>query len=123
MVTAQVIDTNTETVTITASALDDSQVYASKELTVMKVVQPEDITIDQSYSIDQNYVWAITDKTIKLPYTTVPSDCTTSLIEWTSSNEDIATVSQGVVNFQSEWSLLVTLRLLQLVLKQENHLL
>lgn len=99
LVTAQVIDTNTEIVTITASALDDSQVYASKQLTIMKVVQPEDITIDQSYSFDQNYVWAITDKTIKLPYTTVPSDCTTSLIEWTSSNEDIATVSQGVVNF------------------------
>lgn len=99
LVTAQVIDANTETVTITASALDGSEVYATQQLTVMKIVQPEEVTIDQSYSIDQNYVWAITDKTVKLPYTTVPADCTTSLIEWTSSNEEIATVSQGVVSF------------------------
>lgn len=41
LVTAQIIDANTETVTITASALDGSQVYASKQLTIMKVVQPE----------------------------------------------------------------------------------
>lgn len=99
LVTARIIDANTETVTITASALDGSQVYASKQLTIMKVVQPEDITIDQSVSVEQNYVWAITDKTVKLSYTTVPADCTTSLIEWTSSNEDVATVNQGVVNF------------------------
>ena len=35
----ELIDAITETVTITASALDGSQVYASKQLTIMKVVQ------------------------------------------------------------------------------------
>lgn len=99
VVTAHVIDANTETVTITASALDGSQVYADKQLKIMKIVQPEDVVIDQNYSIEQNYLWAITDKTVKLSYTTTPSDCTTSLIQWTSSNEEIATVSQGVVTF------------------------
>lgn len=86
-------------VTITATSLDGSAIVASKEITVDRRVPPEDVTIDQTYSVDNGYVFAIADKGITLSYTTVPEDCTKSLIEWTTSNETIATVSAGVVTF------------------------
>ena len=99
LVTAQTIEENSRTVTITATSLDGSQVFASKEITILRAVTPENVIIDQSYSVDQNCVWAITDKIVMLKYDTYPEDCTLSMIEWTSSNEDIATVNQGVVSF------------------------
>lgn len=85
-------------VTITATAMDGSGVSASKTITVKRLVQPLDITIDQSYA-SGNYDCAVADHTLKLNYTTSPLDCTTSLIEWSSSDENIATVKDGVVTF------------------------
>lgn len=102
VVTAKPIEALSKTVTITASSFDGSEVSASKELTILKAVQPENIEINQIYSADQGYGCAITEKTLKLKYTTTPADCTTSLIEWTSSDENIATVEQGVVTFNQE---------------------
>ena len=45
---------------------------------------------------------AIGEKVLNLGYTTVPEDCTKSLIEWTSSDETIATVANGVVTFNQK---------------------
>lgn len=99
LVTGVVNDDIQATVTITATSLDGSQVYGTKELTVNQMVEPEKVTIGQAYSVDNGYYCAIADKALTLDYTTVPAQCTTSLIEWTSSNEEIATVADGVVTF------------------------
>jgi len=86
-------------VTITATALDEnSDVSASIEVTIIQIVQPQTITLDQTYSKD-SYNWAIGDKTYKISYEVEPEGATKSLIEWTSSDESIATVSNGVVTF------------------------
>jgi len=85
-------------VTITATALDGSGTTASYELTVKRIVDPENVTIDQAFAAPA-YLCAIADKSVTLKYTTYPADCTTSLIEWTSSDEAIATVKDGVVTF------------------------
>ncbi len=102
LVTGQSIEDEQKEVTITATALDGSQVSASKTITVLKVVQPQEVTIDQTYSAEQGYCWAIAEKTVKLQYTTTPANCTTSLIEWSSSDESIATVDNGVVTFNQK---------------------
>lgn len=89
-------------VTITATSLDGADVVASKVITVNSIVQPEDVTIDQEYSSDNGYEFAIAEKSVALNFTTVPEDCTLSLIEWTSSDESIATVEAGVVTFNTK---------------------
>ncbi len=99
LVTGKTLSANSATVTITATSLDGAQVVATKQITVRKIVDPQSITIDQAYSIEKNYLWAIADKTVKLSYTTVPVDATLSLIQWTSSDESIATVQNGLVTF------------------------
>lgn len=86
-------------VVITATALDGTELFVSKELSVNQMVHPEDVTIDQQFSAANNYLFAISDKRIVLNYTTVPEDCTKSLIEWTTSDASIATVEGGVVTF------------------------
>ncbi|MBD3590013.1 Ig-like domain-containing protein [Bacteroides sp. GM023] len=86
-------------VIITATSLDGAGITASKEITVDKRVPPEDVSIDQTYSVDKGYLFAISDKKVTLNYTTVPEDCTKSLIEWSSNNTEIATVNAGVVTF------------------------
>ncbi len=99
LVTGLVNEDIQASVTITATSLDGSQVYGTKELVVNQMVQPEEVTIDQAYSVDNGYYCAIADKALTLIYTTVPAQCTTSLIEWTSDNEEIATVENGVITF------------------------
>lgn len=61
---------------ITATSLDGGNVVASKEITVNQIVQPQEVTLDQSYSVDKGYVFAIGEKKTVLNYTTVPADCT-----------------------------------------------
>lgn len=89
-------------VTITATTLDGSNVVATKQLTVNQIVQPQEVSIDQTFSVNNGHLIAIADKRLKLAYTTVPEDCTKSLIEWTSDNESIATVADGVVTINQE---------------------
>lgn len=88
-------------VTITATALDGSGVQASITFDVIQIVQPQDVDIDQTYSVDNGYYCAIADGTLTLDFTTEPADCTYSLLEWSSSDESIATVANGVVTFNS----------------------
>lgn len=86
-------------VTITATAIDGSGVSGSKEFTVIQVVEPTEVTIDQTYSKDNGVVFAYTDRRVTLKYTTVPAISTTSHIVWESSNPDVMTVADGVVSF------------------------
>ena len=60
------------------------------------MVQPQRVTIDAAYD---GLDLAIASKALTLNYTTIPDDCTKSLIEWSSSDENIATVKDGVVTF------------------------
>lgn len=87
------------TVNVTATALDGSGVSATKSILVKKLIQPEEIDIDQAYSVDNGYYCAMNEQSLTLSYTTVPAQSTTSLIQWTSSDESIATVDNGVVTF------------------------
>lgn len=99
VVTGVKVASGTQTpVTITATALDGSGVTASYPLTVKRTVDPEDITLDQTYAAPA-YACAIAEKSVTLKYATYPEDCTTSLLQWTSSDESIATVKDGVVTF------------------------
>ena len=90
---------NTKKVTITGKAMDGSGVSASIDITVKRIVQPQSITLDQSVSADNGYAFPINEQGTTLAYTTVPAESTQSLIEWTSSNEEIATVEGGYVKF------------------------
>ena len=83
-------------VTITATAIDGSGVSGQIELSTRQVVQPQLVNIDDKF---HKMDCAINEQTLTLTYTTYPEDCTTSLIEWTSSDETIATVKDGVVTF------------------------
>lgn len=85
-------------VIITATALDNSGITVSKSIRVLTIVNPESITLDKTY-ISSNYDWSIGEKTYTISYSATPTDCTKSLIDWTSSDESIATVSNGVVTF------------------------
>lgn len=102
LVTGIVNDKVNADVTITATSLDGSNVAGSIELIVKQIVQPQEITIDQTYSADGGYLFAIADKKVALDFTTVPEECTLSLIEWKSSDETIATVENGVVTFNQK---------------------
>lgn len=86
-------------VTITATSLDGGNVVGTKDIVVNQIVQPQEISISQDCSVGNGYLFAIADKKVTLNYTTVPEDCTKSLIQWTSSNESLATVEGGVVTF------------------------
>ena len=88
-------------VTITATAIDGSGISAQQEIMVRQIIQPENVTLDQKYDVKSGYACAINEHSLTIDYTTYPEDCTTSLIEWTSSDETIATVADGVVKFNN----------------------
>ena len=97
-----------KTVTITGKAMDGSGVQASIDITVMRMVQPQDITIDQNVSSANGYAFALNEQGTNLSYTTVPEESTKSLVEWTSSDESIATVKGGQVTFKSFGEVTIT---------------
>lgn len=99
LVTGVVNDKVNANAVITATAMDGSNVYGNFNVTVKQIVPPETVTIDQTYSAENNYLFAIADKKIELTFSTYPEECTLSLIEWKSSDETIATVENGVVTF------------------------
>ena len=98
LVTGLQTDALLSQVTITATALDGSGVSGSKAITIKKIVPPEQVSIDQSFA-KNNYECAINEHKVTLAFTTVPAQATTNLLEWTSSDESIATVADGVVTF------------------------
>ena len=102
LVTGLVNDEVHAKVTITATALDGSGVAATKEITVNQIVQPQSVAINQNYSVEEGYLCAIGEGSVTLDFTTEPADCTLSLIEWSSSDESIATVEGGDVTFNTD---------------------
>ena len=95
-------------VTITATTYDGSEVTGTKTINVRQIVQPQDISLDQTYSADNNYLFALNEKSVDLKYTTTPAECTTSLIQWTSSDNSIATVDNGTVTFKGFGTVTIT---------------
>ena len=97
-----------KTVTITAKAMDGSGTTATIDITVKRVVDPEDITLDQSFSSDNGYFCALNEQGLQLKYTTVPAESTTSQLQWSSSDENIATVADGYVSFKNIGTVTIT---------------
>ena len=95
-------------VTIKATALDGSNVVGEKVIRVKKVVTPENVTLDQAYAAENGYCCALNEQTLNLNYTTVPAECTTSLLKWSSSDESVATVNAGVVTFKGFGTVTIT---------------
>ena len=95
-------------VKVLATALDGSGVVGEKTIGVKKIVTPEDVTLDQTYSVEKGYYCALNEQRLNLNYTTVPAECTTSLLKWTSSDESIATVDAGVVTFKGFGAVTIT---------------
>lgn len=101
-VTGKVYGENHVPVTFTATALDGTGCTASITIQVDQIVAPQEVSIDPTYDVQSGYRCAINEKGLILAYTTVPEDCTRSQIEWTSSDEEIATVKEGVVTFNQD---------------------
>ena len=99
ILTAKIISGTSQQVTVTATALDGSGVTATKDIIIRKIVQPQSVTINTVWN---GYECAINEKTQVLTFTTVPAESTFSLIEWTSSNPEIATVENGIVTFNQD---------------------
>ena len=100
--------TATKQVTITGKAMDGSGVQASINITVKRIVQPQSVTLDQAYSADNGYAFALNEQGAQIVYTTVPAEATQSQIEWTSSDESIATVEAGYVKFNGFGEVTIT---------------
>ncbi|MGN0283145.1 MAG: DUF4979 domain-containing protein [Prevotella sp.] len=99
---------NTTTVVITATALDGSNVSAKKTITVKRIVNPVEVSINQKYSAESGYCCANNEQELKLEFTTNPEDCTLSQLTWTSSDESVATVEGGVVKFKGFGNVTIT---------------
>lgn len=108
ILTAKQAEAATTPVKVIATALDGSGVVGEKSVNVKKIVSPESVAIDQTFSAANGYECAINEQTLNLGFTTVPAECTTSLLKWTSSDESIATVDAGVVSFKGFGKVTIT---------------
>ena len=108
ILTAKQADAITTSVKVLATALDGSGIVGERTINVKKIVSPENVTIDQMYSSANGYECALNEQTLNLAFTTVPAECTTSLLKWTSSDESIATVDAGVVKFKGFGKVTIT---------------
>lgn len=108
ILTAKQAEAATTPVKVIATALDGSGVVGEKSVNVKKIVAPESVAIDQTFSAANGYECALNEQTLNLGFTTVPAECTTSLLKWTSSDESIATVDAGVVSFKGFGKVTIT---------------
>lgn len=108
VLTAKQADAVTTSVKVIATALDGSGVVGERTINVKKIVSPESVAIDQAFSAANGYECALNEQTLNLAFTTVPAECTTSLLKWTSSDESIATVDAGVVSFKGFGKVTIT---------------
>lgn len=108
VLTAKQAEAATTPVKVIATALDGSGVVGEKSVNVKKIVAPESVAIDQTFSAANGYECALNEQTLNLGFTTVPAECTTSLLKWTSSDESIATVDAGVVSFKGFGKVTIT---------------
>ena len=98
----------TKVVTITGKTMDGSGVSASIDITVKRIVDPTSVTIDQTVSADNGYAFALNEQGTTLKFTTVPAEATMSQLEWSSSDETIATVEGGNVTFKGFGEVTIT---------------
>lgn len=108
VLTAKQAEAATTSVKVIATALDGSGIVGEKSVNVKKIVAPESVAIDQTFSAASGYECALNEQTLNLGFTTVPAECTTSLLKWTSSDESIATVDAGVVSFKGFGKVTIT---------------
>lgn len=98
----------TKVVTITGKTMDGSGVSASVDIIVKRIVEPTEVTIDQTVSADNGYAFAINEQGATLKFTTVPAEATLSQLKWSSSDEAVATVEGGNVSFKSFGEVVIT---------------
>jgi hypothetical protein len=98
----------TKKVTITGKAMDGSGVSATIDITIKRIVQPQSVTVDQTFSADNGYAFALNEQGTTLSFTTIPAESTQSMLEWTSSDESIATVEAGNVTFKGFGEVIIT---------------
>ena len=93
--------------TITATALDaENPATATFDIYVDEIITPLGIKINNAPTSED--IFSLSDLTFSAEFETVPAECTQSLITWTSSDENVATVSGGVVTFKKYGSVTIT---------------
>jgi len=94
-------------VDITASAIDpESTVKATRKFYIDQIVEPLGIKLLNAPAEGATYPFD--QKKFTLEYETYPAYSTRSLIEWTSSDESVATVEGGVVKFVGYGTVTIT---------------
>lgn len=106
-VTGVVTGVSVGTVTMTATALDSgSPVSATHQIYIDEIINPLGIRIDNAP--EQDAVFSLSQVSFTAGFSTYPEECTLSLIEWTSSDETVATVENGTVTFRTYGTVTVT---------------
>ena len=106
-VTGVVTGVSVGTVTITATALDaENPVTETIDIYVDEIITPVGIRLVNAPGADD--IFSMSDLTYKVVFETEPAACTQSLITWTSSDESVATVENGVVTFKKYGSVSIS---------------
>ena len=86
-------------VTITATALDaENPATKTFDIYVDQIIMPLGIRFTDAPEADD--IFSMSDLNYTVDFETNPSECTLSQITWTSSDETVATVENGVVTFK-----------------------
>lgn len=94
-------ETDAFTITVIATAMDGSGITGTKQIVIQPFIEPQEVYIDQTLAASSGYRCAINEASVALEFTTVPAVSTHSVLEWSSSDESIATVENGVVTFNT----------------------
>ncbi len=86
-------------VTVTATSLDATPVTESTQVEIITPIDPEGIRINNAPA--DGDIFSLSQMTFTADYDEYPQYSTVSRIVWTSSNENVATVEDGVVTFKS----------------------
>lgn len=92
--------------TIKATALDAGQVSATHEIFIDQIINPVGIKITNIPSASD--IFSISEGSFTADYETYPSVSTKSMIQWTVSDDVVASVDKGTVTFKLYGSVTVT---------------
>ncbi len=110
VVTTKSIPISPISVEFWATAVDGSGVSNYVTLNVIEAIAPDAVYFDDATMALDGGVLARNIGTFTLAHTMVPADATPGLIQWTSSNESVLTVSEGgVVNFTGAFGYDITI--------------
>ena len=94
-------------VTITATALDaENPATKTFDIYVDQIIMPLGIRFTDAPEADD--IFSMSDLNYTVDFETNPSECTLSQITWTSSDETVATVENGVVTFKKYGSVRIS---------------